>query len=138
MPKKTNVSVPGNREDAPFPVTGMNNLRVANWILKGVQKAHHGRPELLQVFSTWRHFPGPAAVPQYVEDAADRRFGDFNLDLRKVWWSVDEFVQQAMAAIREKDGTVVAECQGEPSFTLVATDNIASHAPWVDAWEYCF
>ena len=101
MPKKSSVSVPGNRDDAPFPVTGKNNLRVANWILKGVQKAHHGWPELLDVFCKWKHFPGPVAVPQYVEDAVDRRFGGFNLDLRKVWWSVDEFVQQAMGAIRD-------------------------------------
>ena len=135
---KCRVRVPGDVDDAPHLVTGKNVIRVANWILKGVEKANHGRPELLQNFGAWTHFTGPVAVPQYVEDAGDHRFGDFDFNLRPVSWSVDEFVRQAMAAIKEKDGAVIAECQGEPSFTLVATDNMPSTADWVDAYEYYF
>ena len=127
------VSVPGNPGDPPHPVTGTSVSKVANWILKGVQKAHHGRPELLRHFSAWQHFTGPVAVPQYVEDAGDRRFGDFDLTLRPVLWDVDDFVRLALAEIAERDGAVVAEYQGDPHFTLVATDGIASSAPWTRA-----
>ena len=91
---KYRVRVPGTPNDPPYPVTGKNNIRVANWILKGVQKAHHGRPELLHVFGAWTHFTGPVAVPQYVEDAAERKMGDFDFNLRPVLWSVDDFVRQ--------------------------------------------
>jgi hypothetical protein len=102
MSKKYRVIVPGNPDDAPYRVTEKNVIRVANWILKGIQKAHHGRPELLEVFGAWTPFTGPAAVPQYLDDAGDRRFGDFDFNLRPVLWSVDDFVRQAMAAIKEK------------------------------------
>ena len=132
------VSVPGNPGDPPHPVTGKSVIKVANWILKGVQKAHHGRPELLPHFSAWQHFTGPVAVPQYVEDAGDRRFGDFDFNLRPVLWDVDDFVRLAMSEIEGRDGAVVAECQGNPHFTLVATDGIASPAPWILALEYVF
>ena len=99
MSKKCRVIVPGNPDDAPYLVTGKNVIRVANWIFKGIQKAHHGRPELLEVFGAWTPFTGPAAVHQYVDDAGDRKFEDFDFNLRPVSWSVDEFVRQAMAAI---------------------------------------
>ena len=137
MPK-CKVSVPGNPGDPPHPVTGKSVIKVANWILKGVQKAHHGRPELLPHFSAWQHFTGPVAVPQYVEDAGDRRFGDFDFNLRPVLWDVNDFVRFAMSDIEERDGAVVAECRGDPHFTLVATDGIPSMAPWILAPEYVF
>ena len=135
---KCKVSVPGNPGDPPHPVTGKSVIKVANWILKGVQKAHHGRPELLRHFSAWQHFTGPVAVPQYVEDAGDRRFGDFDFNLRAVLWDKDDFVRLAMSEIEERDGAVFAECRGGPHFTLVATDGIASPSPWILAPEYVF
>ena len=135
---KCRVSVPGDANDAPHLVTGKNVIKVANWILKGVEKANHGRPDLLQNFGAWTHLTGLVTVPQYVEDAGDHRFGEFDFNVRLVLWSVDDFVKQAMAAIEEKDGAVDAECQGEPTFTLVATDNLPSMADWVDACEYAF
>ena len=97
---KHRVSEPGESNDAPYVVTGKNIIKVANWILKGFQKAHHGRPELLIVFGAWRHFTGPVAVPQYVE-TDHNRMPVFDFDLRPVSWSVDEFVRQALAAITE-------------------------------------
>ena len=44
VPGKSNrrVKVPGNPNDAAYPVTGKNVIKVANWILKGIQNAHHG------------------------------------------------------------------------------------------------
>ena len=98
---KFRVSVPGNPSDPPYTVTGKNVIKVANWILEGVQQAHHSAPPLLHTFSAWRHFTGPVAVPQYVE-TDHNRMPVFDFDLRPVSWSVDEFVRQALAAIREK------------------------------------
>jgi hypothetical protein len=135
---KCRVRVPGDADDAPHLVTGKNVIKVANWILKGVEKANHGRPDLLQNFGAWTHFTGPVTVPQYVEDAGDHRFGEFDFNLRLVLWSVDDFVKQAMAAIEAKEGPVEAECRGDPTFTLVATDNLPRPVEWINAIEYAF
>ena len=143
-PKKSkqHVSVPGLPSDPPFPVKGKSLMKVGNWILKGVQKAHHGQPELLQTFSAWRHFTGPVVLPQYVQNVHDHTIGDFDFNLRQVKWSVDDFVRQAMADMRKRatgaERAAVVECQGEPTFTLVVTDNLPSPAPWVHAYEYAF
>ena len=138
-PKRTYVSVPGDPGDEPYPISGKNVMKVANWILKGVQKAHHEQTSLLETFHAWRHFTTPVVVPQYVEKEDDARFGYFDFDLRPVLWDVKDFAQQALAKLREKAcASVVAECPGEPTFILVATDHLPSPHDWVDGFEYAF
>ena len=140
MVKKNNkITVPGGLNDPPFEVTGYNLLTVANWILKGVQKAHHVYPfrrQLLQHFCRWNRFPAHVVVPQYqVPPLPHRRgFGDFNgefnMELRKVCWSRDDFVRLCMKKIANTDGAVARGCQGLPSFTTIATDELRS-------WDEC-
>ena len=134
MANKSYVHVPGARDDPPLAVTDKDIIKVANWILKGVQKAYHGQDHLLQHFCAWKHFPPQVVVPQYQEWGCGT-LGDFNMELRKVLWSVDEFVGQAIEEIVRKDGAVVAECQGAPSFTMVATNEMPSFASWIHDFE---
>ena len=144
MAPKTSVRVPDGRPgDGPHLITGKDVLKVGNWILKGVAKAHHGKPEYLNIFCAWRHFHGAVTVPQYVEDAGDARFGDFSFTLRQVSWQVDDFVRIAMAAIVKENKTDEQEVFAKlpammPTFTLVATNGLPSPQPWVNAYEYVF
>ena len=138
--KATFVNVPGGPNQPPYPVTGKSLAKVANWILKGVQQAHHGHPELFPYFRAWVNLPDRVVVPQYQENADDARSGVFKIgkEKRDVLWSLHDFVQLAMAKIHERDGAVVAECRGAPSFVVIATDNIPAAHDWVDGYEYVF
>ena len=38
--------------------------------------------------------------------------------------------------IQTRAGAVVAECQGRPTYVLIAAPGMPSHAPWVNSLEY--
>ena len=81
--KATFVNVPGGPNQPPYAVTGKSLAKVANWILKGVQQAHHGHPELFPYFRAWVNLPDRVVVPQYQENADDAKFGVFKIGKEK-------------------------------------------------------
>ena len=141
-PPKTQVTVPrGSESEQPaYKVEGKNVLKVANWILKGVSKVHHGCPELWM-----KNFPITLGspldclldLPQYVDDPGDRRFGTFDPELRRVIWDRDAFCK----AFVNKGPALGPEGQirPQPDSLEVATDNKKPHwAEWVVGYEYFF
>jgi hypothetical protein len=86
--KKTAVEVPCEPGDlyGPFkPAAGSRAIRqVANWVIKLVRLAETGDLKAREwAVANWE-LPEELTVPQWVEDADDARFGQFDYDLRPV------------------------------------------------------
>ena len=77
--------------------------------------------------------PDAIIVPQYVEDASDKRFGHFDTTLRPVIFRWRAMYSAIPRELLRKAG---APEDREPDQVHITTHGIPSFAPWVDGFDY--